>query len=179
MTKTTEARDADEAASRDVQQHHAAMVAELDRLSAAVRDAAPTEYDKARGNLVEWFETVLVPHADEEEATTYRIADSLAEGHLLIDAMTREHVFIKRLVALFTESDGAAAGAYARAVYEAFRHHQDLENNFILPLLVDSPDVSLVAALGGAHDHQTGRHGHEHAGHDTGEHDHGHAQGHH
>jgi len=161
-SENTETRDADLAASQEVQQHHAAMVAELDRLSAAVRDAAPTEHARAHARLVDWFETVLVPHADEEEATTYRVAGTLAEGHLLIDAMIREHVLIKRLVALFAASDGAAAGAYARAVHEAFRHHQDLENDLILPLLVDSPDVSLVAALGAAHGHQTGGHAHGH-----------------
>jgi hypothetical protein len=161
-TERDEARRADEAAARQVQQHHAAMVAELDQLSAAVRDAAPGDRAQARDHVATWFETVLVPHADEEEATTYAVAGTLPEGRLLIDAMAREHVFIKRLVALFAESDDAAAGAYARAVYEAFEHHQDLENDLILPLLLSAPDVSLVAALGAAHDHQTGGHGHDH-----------------
>ena len=53
------------------------MVAELDRLTARLRDAVAAEQETARRNLEEWFETVLVPHADEEEATTHQTAGDL------------------------------------------------------------------------------------------------------
>lgn len=153
----------EEEIAQHVRTHHAAMVAELDRLSAAVRDAAAGERAIAQGALGEWFQTVLVPHADEEEATTYRAAGGLPEGRLLIDAMMREHVLIKRLVALFAESEGAAAAAYGRAVFEAFDSHQRKENDVILPLLVNSPDVSLAEVMGEAHGHhQVGEHTHHH-----------------
>lgn len=160
----------DEAVADQVRTHHSAMVAELDRLSAAVRDAAPGDYDTARDELARWFETVLVPHADEEEATTYHAGDELPEGHLLIQAMVREHVLIKRLVALFRESEpAAAAAAYGRAAFEAFDSHQRKENELILPLLVAAPGVSLAKVMGHAHGHhQVGEHaehGHEHAHH--------------
>jgi hypothetical protein len=143
-----------------VREHHAAMVAELDRLTATLRDAAPAGQQAARRELEEWVATVLVPHADEEEATTYHAAAELAEGRLLIEAMVREHTLIKRLVMLFSESDGPAAGAHGRAVFEAFNSHQSKENDVILPLLVDAPQVSLVDVMGGPHGHQVGEHAH-------------------
>lgn len=145
-----------------VREHHAVMVAELDLLTARLRDAAPEEQEAAHRNLEEWFETVLVPHADEEEATTYRAAGQLPEGRLLVEAMVREHILIKRLVALFSMSETTAAAAYGRAVFEAFTSHQGKENDVILPLLVDAPQVSLVQVMGGAHGHQVGDHAHDH-----------------
>jgi hypothetical protein len=78
--------------------------------------------------------------------------------------MVREHVLIKRLVALFGESQDAAAAAYARAVFEAFTSHQGKENDVILPLLVDAPHVALADVMG-ASGHQVGGHEHAHAHH--------------
>ncbi|TAM87811.1 MAG: hemerythrin domain-containing protein [Jatrophihabitans sp.] len=148
--------------AEQIRAHHAGMVADLDRLSAAVRDAVPGEQGEARRALAEWFATVLVPHAEEEEVTTYRAAAALTEGRLLIESMVREHVLIKRLVALFGESGPAAAGAYGRAVFEAFSSHQAKENELILTLLVDAAPASLAAALGGTHENQTGHQPHAH-----------------
>jgi hypothetical protein len=152
---------ADEEFAQEIRTHHARMVDELDRLTAALRDSAPQAQQEHRARLARWFETVLVPHADEEEQTTYRAAGELPEGTLLIEAMVREHVLIKRLVALFGESEGAAAAAYSRAAYEAFESHQRKENEVILPLLITGSQGSLRDALGGGHGHQTG-HGHTH-----------------
>lgn len=150
--------------AEQIRTHHAAMVAELDRLTAALRDASAGERGGRRQELAEWFVAVLVPHADEEEATTYRAAGELAEGRLLIEAMVREHVLIKRLVALFSASEPVAAAAYGRAVFETFESHQRKENDVILPLLVDSPQVSLAKVMGGEHGHhQVGEHSHSHA----------------
>lgn len=156
-------RGVEAAVADHIRDHHGAMVAELARLTTAVRDAPPAEATAARAALAQWFETTLVPHADEEEATTYRAARELPEGRLLIEAMVREHVLIKRLVALFAEAEGSSAAAYARAVLEAFTSHQEKENEVILPLLVAAPQVSLAevmaAAPGG---HQVGEHAHHH-----------------
>lgn len=143
-----------------IREHHAAMVADLDRLTAVLRDAPTAGRDTARVQLQHWFATVLVPHADEEEVTTYRAAAGLAEGRLLIESMVREHVLIKRLVALVGENEGAAAAAYGRAVFEAFSSHQAKENDVVLPLLVDAPGISLADVIGEAHTHQLGEHGH-------------------
>lgn len=145
-------RQADEEIAAAIRTHHAAMVADLDRLTAALRDAVPEAEPEAYDRLAEWFETVLVPHADEEEATTYRAAAELPEGALLIEAMVREHVLIKRLVALFSERDGVAAATYGRAVYETFEGHQRKENEVILPLLLGAPQVSLADVAGHGHD---------------------------
>ncbi len=146
--------------AHQIQTHHAAMVTELDRLTAALRDATPSEQHEAHRNLAAWFETVLVPHADEEEATTYHAAAELVEGRLLIAAMVREHTLIKRLVTLFDESEPAAAAAYGRAIFETFHSHQGKENDVILPLLVNAPQVSLVEVMGQAHGHQVEAHAH-------------------
>lgn len=164
-------RRADEEFAAVIRTHHAAMVRDLDRLTAQVRDAAPDAQDDAHARLVEWFETVLVPHADEEEATTYRAAAELPEGALLIDAMVREHVLIKRLVALFGENRGAVAATYGRAVYETFESHQRKENEVILPLLVGAPQVSLADVAGHAHDHHN-EHQHHGENDDRGGHQH-------
>jgi hemerythrin-like domain-containing protein len=146
-----------------IREHHRAMVAELARLTTTLRDAPPAEAAAARAALAQWFDSALVPHADEEEATTYRAARELPEGRLLIEAMVREHVLIKRLVALFGEAEGSSAAAYARTVLEAFTSHQEKENEVILPLLVAAPQVSLAAVVGAAHGgHQVGEHAHHH-----------------
>lgn len=159
-------RRADAEAADMVRAHHASMVADLDRLSAALRDAPEAERGTARRRLQEWFRTVLVPHADEEEATTYRAARELPEGRLLIEAMVREHLLVKRLVTLFDEGDDLAAAAFGRAVHEAFVSHQGKENDVILPLLVDAPTVSLAKILGDAHGRQDGGHHHSDHHHD-------------
>lgn len=147
---------ADDARLADgIRAHHAAMVAELEQITAAVREAGPGQEAAARDRARRWYADVLVPHADEEEATTYAAAGELAEGKLLIEGMFLEHVLIKRLVGYFSQSDGAAAAAYATAIFEVFDSHQRKENDLILPLLVRSPAVSLAEAMGG-HGRQLG-----------------------
>lgn len=74
------ARGADEELAQQIRAHHAGMVDELDRLTSALRDSAPEAQQENRARLVEWFETVLVPHADEEEQTTYLAAGELPEA---------------------------------------------------------------------------------------------------
>lgn len=125
----------DPVGAKEIRIHHSAMVADLDRLSAGFV-ARPDE--ARRDELLVWFRDVLVPHAEGEENTTYAAAARLPEGRLLIDAMVREHVLIRRLVEFVaTTRDPVAAAAYGRAVYETFRSHQDKENDVILPLLLE------------------------------------------
>jgi len=155
---TNAAHGSDAEIAQHIREHHASMVADLDRLTSALRDAPASEQQSARTKVQAWFESVLVPHADEEEATTYRATGGLAEGRPLIEAMVREHVLIKRLVALFGDSEPTAAAAYGRAVFEAFNSHQGKENDVILPLLIDAPQISLANVVGGAHGHEVGEH---------------------
>ncbi|MGB9034992.1 MAG: hemerythrin domain-containing protein [Paeniglutamicibacter sp.] len=145
---------ADARMADEIRVHHASMVAELERITAALREAGPGHEATARDQVQRWYADVLVPHADEEEATTYAAAGELAEGRLLIEGMVQEHVLIKRLVGHFGRSEGATAAAYATAVLEAFESHQRKENELILPLLVHSPAVSLTEVMGGGHGHQ-------------------------
>lgn len=129
-------RPSDRSAADEIRTHHAAMVAELDRLTSTLLHAGTEVALPARDELVAWFRDVLVPHADEEEATSYRAAAALVEGRSLIEAMTREHVLVKRLVGLFeTAGDVREARAYARSAFEVFESHQRKENELILPLL--------------------------------------------
>ena len=152
----------DTAIAKHMFEHHATMVAELDRLTAVLRGAAPEGQLAAHTDLAEWFESVLVPHADEEESMTYRAAAGLPEGRLLIQAMVREHELIKHLVALFIESEFTVAAAYAHAIFEVFKSHQAKENEVIIPLLLKAADISLAEVVGAGHRHQPGDHGHRH-----------------
>ncbi|WP_068399526.1 hemerythrin domain-containing protein [Kribbia dieselivorans] len=125
----------DAASAEQIRAHHKVMVADLDRLSAAYV-AQPDS--STREPLLTWFREVLVPHAAEEEVSTYAACAKMPEGRLLIDAMVREHVLIRRLVELVgTTTDPVAAAAYGRAVFEAFESHQLKENEIILPLLLE------------------------------------------
>lgn len=124
-----------------VMAHHAKMVSDLDRLSAAISLAAPDGWVSRRDELRDWIEQVLVPHAEEEERTTYRAAAKLPEGRLLIESMVAEHALIRRLAALFGHAeDASAAEAHGRGLFETFQSHQHKENELILPLLVHSDD---------------------------------------
>lgn len=153
---------ADVTIAEEIRTHHRAMVAELDGLSAALVRAAQTreEPGRAAAALHGWVERVLVPHAEEEEQTTYRAAARLAEGRLLIAGMRAEHVLIRQFAALSRQAeDPVAAATYARALFETFHSHQAKENDLILPLLVEEASVSLTAVLGGERGHHQG---HEH-----------------
>jgi hypothetical protein len=170
MTVQHDIHTSDAALAEEIRGHHAGMVADLRSLTDRLETATTQEAPEARERLAAWFHDVLVPHADEEEVTTYRAAAALPEGRLLIEGMLREHVLIKGLVGLFEAAeDLTIAAAFARAVYEAFDSHQGKENDIILPLLVESPSVALTDVMGHAHGHhQVGEPhhaGHEHHGH--------------
>lgn len=148
-----------------LKQHHARMVAELDRLSAEFAEAAAnTDPTPARRALTRWIDDVLVPHAAEEELTTYRAAAALPSGRLLIDAMMREHVLIRRLAAMLKQvGDPTVSATYGRAVFEIFDSHQRKENEIILPLLATHDSVSLVEVMSAgrhAHDERHDQHDH-------------------
>ena len=162
--KTPHDHTEDAALSAELQAHHAHMVADFDRLSAAVVEAAARRegVQAARGALATWLRGTLVPHAEEEESTSYAAASPLEAGRLLIRGMLDEHVLIRRLAALAMDTpDPVRAGVWGRAAFEVFSMHQKKENEYILPLLVEHPDVSLVAVMGAhAGHHAGGHHGH-------------------
>ena len=155
-------RSQDAALAEELRAHHAVMIADLDRLSTTLVDAAASGDDTADAKhaLEEWVSDVLVPHAEEEEATTYRAAGELASGELLIRSMLAEHDLIRITARHMSEADDpVAGGAFARALFDTFDSHQRKENEIILPLLVDADRVALTDVMAGAHDHDSG-HGH-------------------
>lgn len=156
MSEAEHRRKTDAETAEEIRRHHAVMVDDLDRLSTALVEAADAGADDApaRSALQEWISSVLVPHAAHEEETTYPAAARLAEGRLLIAAMLAEHELIRGFAGKVASSgNAAAAGAYARALFETFSSHQRKENDHILPLLVDAPSVSLTDLMAGSHGH--------------------------
>lgn len=153
--------DQDAAIAEELKAHHAVMIKDLDRLSRDLARAASSGIDaaQAKRNLEEWVRDVLVPHAEEEEKTTYRAASELPEGTLLIRAMLAEHELIRRTAAhMSAAEDRVEAATYGRALFDIFNSHQRKENDLILPLLVNADAVSLAAVMGNGH-----AHGHDHA----------------
>lgn len=163
MATDSVSRDRDAAFAEELIAHHAVMVADLDRLTAALADAAATgsDIDAPHRALRDWVNNVLVPHAAEEEETTYRAAAELTEGDLLIRSMFSEHVLIREIAAHMVEAtDPGAAAAYGRSLFAIFDSHQRKENELILPLLVAADGVSLVNVMGATHSHAHHEHAH-------------------
>jgi hypothetical protein len=112
--------------------------------------------------LERWVADVLVPHASEEEQTTYRSAGDLPEGKLLITSMPAEHDLIRLTARHLSEArHPVAASTFARALFDMFNSHQRKEHDIILPLLLDAEAVSLIDVMAGAHGHDH-EHGHDH-----------------
>lgn len=153
----------DAAAVEAVKQHHAQMAGALSalagRVTAAATEAAAME---ARDELVRWAENDLVPHAKAEEVAMYPAAHQDARARLLVDAMLVEHELILGLVKTLREATGQVqAAAEARALVVTFESHLAKENDQILPLLAESPEVSLSDALAGMHELLGGQDSHE------------------
>jgi len=153
----------DAAAVEAVKQHHAQMAGALSALAGRVA-AAATEASglEARDELVRWAESDLVPHAKSEEAAMYPLAHQDSRARLLVDAMLVEHELILGLVKTLREAPGQVqAAAEARALAVTFESHLAKENDQILPLLAESPGVSLSDALAGMHELLGGHDSHE------------------
>lgn len=147
--------DDDAGLAEELKKHHAVMIDDLARLSGDLAAAAASDGDvaSAKRALEEWIIHVLLPHAEEEEATTYRAAAELPEGRLLIRSMLAEHVLIRQTAAhMSAAQDPVEAGTYGRALFDIFDSHQRKENDMILPLLVDSSTVSLIEIMHGIGD---------------------------
>jgi uncharacterized protein (DUF2249 family) len=149
--------EADAAAVRAIEQHHAELAGALGAHVEALI-AAATRHDldaaqAARERLVRWCQTELVPHAAAEEDALYPVAHGLTSGRLLIDGMLAEHV---TLLVLVKEIAGAAdvvrAAAAARSLEVLFGSHLRKENELILPMLAEAPQVSLAGLLEQMHE---------------------------
>jgi uncharacterized protein (DUF2249 family) len=159
--------ESDAAAATAVEEHHAllsgalALRVEAVLAAASLGDAAGGGV--AKGELVRWCETELVPHALAEEKALYPAAQGKAEGRLLVDGMLDEHGIITGLVNEVSRTeDLVRAAASAKALQVLFGSHLAKENELVLPLLVSAADVSVADLLSGMHEVLGGQeHDHE------------------
>jgi uncharacterized protein (DUF2249 family)/iron-sulfur cluster repair protein YtfE (RIC family) len=154
----------DAAAAEAVVQHHAVMAGALAGLAERVVTASGNEAAaQARDELVHWSVTELLPHARAEEEALYPLA--AAEGRLLVESMLGEHEVIEGLVEQLRSADTPMrAAATANALRVIFESHLTKENELILPLVAQTPGVSLADALRGMHElleEEDGQHGHD------------------
>lgn len=144
----------DERAAEMIRQHHTSLVEQLTERVDAVRHADDATFGAARGALVDWLRSELVPHAIGEETTVYSAAAELDRGRLLIEALVSEHSVIRDFVQQieFCDNRDEVAG-WASALLRTFVSHAALENNLVLPLLVQDTGTDLHALLHEMHGH--------------------------
>ena len=84
MTDPHGTNEQDRGLAEEIKSHHEKMIRDLDHLASALAKAAASGDDTAHAkrDLETWIAKVLVPHAAEEEATTYRAAEAIPEGKL-------------------------------------------------------------------------------------------------
>lgn len=146
MNTKTDTQAHDRELASELMAHHAVMVEELDKLTNDLLNATGNGA-QAKETLIEWVHSILLPHAAEEEATTYAAAAALPQGAALIDSMIREHQTIIALAVAFHSSEGQAlAAGYARALSIVFEAHQSKENEIVIPMLLNA-GVSLAQAI--------------------------------
>lgn len=148
-------RDAEAAAA--MVRHNTRMLGELGaRLEALVTAAAlhrAHAADGARRDLLAWCHDELLPHARAEERALYRPAGAEPQGDLVVESMLEDHETLFLLVGrLESAPDPVRAVAAASALQAVLDTHLRKENEQLLPMLADSPYVSLERAIEGLHE---------------------------
>lgn len=144
--------EADSRAVQAVEQHHAVLAGALATQAERLLVAGEA-WQQVRDGLVAWCRHELLPHAQAEESSLYPAAATLERARLLVDAMVAEHGTIKSLVAdLGRAPDSVRAASAAAALHTVFETHLTKENDQLLPLLAQAPDVDLAGLLAGMHD---------------------------
>lgn len=137
-----------------IKSHHAELHAGIrDRVAALSADVREGKaFGPAHSAVVAYLDTEIVPHAQAEEQTLYRAADS-GPAAMLVDAMRGEHRdMIGRLEQLRGATDPVDAATGASAILALFESHLGKENDRLLPVLVGQPGVSLGDLLEGMHE---------------------------
>src|SRR5688500_9320927 len=118
------------------------------RLSRRWRVGIPQRSMRSRSCLwnVEWCVTELIPHALAEEGPLYGGPGNTEQGRLLVDGMLAEHRAIVNLVEQLRQSEGVRSAVAAGAIHQIFALHLDKENRLLMPLVVQSPTLSLAEA---------------------------------
>jgi hypothetical protein len=154
----------EQAALAAVERHHARMLAELRQLVASLIQAVENhsgEERSARDALAAWCNHELVPHALAEEGPLYTGPGKTEQGRLLVAGMLAEHQAIVGLVDRLRNSEGVQAAVAGGAIEELFAVHLDKENRLLMPLVAESPELSLADAVRGLHQLVGEAHQHE------------------
>jgi uncharacterized protein (DUF2249 family) len=140
--------------------HHAQLAEQLRALTSAVLDGTDVP---AHERLVDWYRTVLIPHAEAEERALYAPAGDLEPTRLLVAGMVAEHRFLVNLISeLAAASNALDVATAAVATHALFTVHLSKENDLLLPAL-DLAGVDLGASLAGMHEILGETGGHDHA----------------
>lgn len=149
--------DAETAAADSISQHHSELVGTVIAHATALLDASAAGSlegaSNARRDLVLFCRGEVLPHAIAEEDTIYALARELPETSLLVDSMIADHRVLAELIddlAGATTPLGASAAAHALRVL--FELHVDKENDYIVPALAASGEVSLAEGLDRMHE---------------------------
>jgi hypothetical protein len=134
--------------------HHAELHEGLRQRVTAVSEAARSGSADTveRDAVVAFVDAEILPHANAEEETLYRAADS-GPAVLLVQAMRAEHRDLAtRVDDLRSAADLIAAVAGASAILALFESHLAKENDRLIPALLALPGVSLGELLAGMHE---------------------------
>lgn len=142
------ADDANEAALSAISQQYAQLVGTVIAHATALLDAsAAGDLDgasSARRELVLFSRSDVLPFSIAAEDTIYDAVRSIAGTEALVESMIADHRVLAELIddlaGATTPLGASAAGHALRVLYEL---HVDKENDFLLPLLSDSSDISL------------------------------------
>jgi uncharacterized protein (DUF2249 family) len=145
---------ADARAVEAVKNHHLQLAGGLALRVEVLLEAAALGDQVAGGAaseaLVRWCDAELIPHALAEEKALYPLAHQDPRSRLLVDALLAEHHGLIELVAAIQAADSPVrAAANAQALRSLFGSHLLKENEQMLPLLAESPEISLALVLAG------------------------------
>lgn len=141
-------------AAEAIRAHHLELATTLRQrvtdLVAVARERRP--HGEAHARVLEYLEGELLPHARAEEEALYPVGDTGVTA-MLVRAMRDEHVdLVGRVEGLRAEQDPIDAAASASAILALFDSHLHKENDLLIPILVEMPDVSLASLLAGMHE---------------------------
>jgi iron-sulfur cluster repair protein YtfE (RIC family) len=151
---TTTATMTDAQAAEAIRAHHSEMATTLRQRVAALGAAVQARqghFDQQRA-VLDYLENELLPHARAEEDALYPAGD-IGDTALLVRSMRDEHVNLVAHVDAFRRAtDAIQALSLSAAILALFDSHLHEENDLLIPALMDRPDVSLAALLGGMHE---------------------------
>jgi iron-sulfur cluster repair protein YtfE (RIC family) len=132
-----------------IRAHHAELASDVRRLALAVVGAGGSA--ATGGDLLDYLDREVLPHAAAEERALYPAGDSGATA-LLVRAMRDEHANLIAHVDALRHATGIEAAGSAMSILALFESHLHKENDLLIPALAADPDVSLADLLHGMHE---------------------------